>query len=273
MFSCPRILVLKLFGTSLGVLLGLLLSAPQAEAGFNATLNSVTTNNGNYVTLNVQNTNAPLFGETAIAGQLNWTATSAVSGLTGSGNTFGTFCIEIPKNVYLGSTYAFTQTDLNALPTSGPALTPVKIAQIQALWAAAHGSIVVANNATATANNYAAFQVAIWEIVYENSSTYDVNAGAGNFTAWSNGAVTNRANTYLGAINDSQLVNGVLMKGGTALTRANVVGFKLTANGAGDYQDQIGEVTPTPAPPAVVLLLSGFVPLLAFRRRLLKLTA
>jgi hypothetical protein len=255
--------MLKFLGINLGVLLGLLLNAPQAEAGFNATLNSVATNNGSYVTLNVQNTNAPVFGENVIAGQLNWTATSAVSGLTGAGNTFGTFCIEIPQNVYLGTSYTLSQTDLTSLPTSGPALSPLKVAQIQALWAASYGSI-------ATATDSAAFQVAIWEIVYQSGSTYDV--GSGNFTASGNSTVTLQATAYLDLAKVSGSgfdANGVLRTNngtGTVLARANVVGFEVTANGTGDYQDQIAEVTAAPAPPALVLFLSGFVPFWAFRR-------
>jgi hypothetical protein len=257
---------LKHLGTGVAVVLVLALSAARAEAGFNATLNSVTTNNGNYVTVTVQNTNTPNFGENVIAGQLNWTATSAVGGLTGAGNRFGTFCIEIPRDVYLGSTFTLAQTDLTALPTSGPSLTVPKVAQIQALWAASRGSL-------ATGTDYAAFQLAIWEIVYENGSTYNVSAGQGNFTARNNAAVTAKANQYLQTVNGSQFVNGVLVNNGTELARANVVGFRVTQNGAGDYQDQIAEIAPTPAPPALVLVLSGLLPLLAFRRQLLNRAA
>lgn len=248
------------YGTALAVVLSLALGAGRAEAGFNATLNSVTANNGNYVTVNVQNTNQPNFGETAIAGQLNWTAGSAVAGLTGPGNTFGTFCIEIPRNVYLGSTFTLAQTNLTELPTSGPSLTLPKIAQIQALWAASYGGLT-------TAIDYAAFQLAIWEIVYENGATY--NTALGNFTASNNAAVIVQANQYLQIVNGSEFSNGVLTNNGTALARANVVGFRVTVDGSGDYQDQIAEVSATPAPPALVLVLSGIVPLMAFRRRFL----
>ena len=276
-FHNPTVIsVLKALGTCLCVALGLLASARPADAGFNATLNSVSRDSSNnYVTLAVQNTdsnNAFNFSNVT-AGRLNWTASSSVPGLTGSGNTFGTFCIEIPQHVSLNSAYDFTQKDLNDLPTSrNPVMGLLKGAQIQAVWAAWHGSIVVTGNATATATNYAAFQVAIWEIVYDNSSTSSYDVITGNFIASSNSTVTSQANTYLATVSGSAFdANNVLKKNGTALARANVVGFEVRTGSNGEAQDQIAVVAP--APPAVVLLLSGLVPFLAFRRRLLNRTA
>lgn len=148
----------------------------------------------------------------------------------------------------------------------------LKGAQIQAVWAAWHGSIVVTSNATATAANYAAFQVAIWEIVYDTSSTSSYDVTTGNFRASNNSTVTSQANTYLSTVSGSAFdADNVLKKNGTALARANVVGFEVRTGSNGEAQDQIAVVAP--APPAVVLLLSGLVPFLAFRRRLLNRTA
>lgn len=250
--------------------LGLVLTAQPARAAFTAQLVDLTPQNP-YVTVNVSNSDAnnSFSYSNAVAGQLNWRATAAVPGVTtGPNHAFGTFCIEIPRNVYLGSTYTLTPTPLADLPTSrNPAMGPLKAAQIEALWAQWRGTLDT-GTAAQVAANYAAFQLAIWEIEYENSTTYRVNTG--NFRATNTAAnpgITTLANSYLNAIQGyNVLVGGQLQNGsGQTIARANLMGLRLTGAGGTDAQDQIAEVQPTPAPPALVLVLSG-LPFLAVRR-------
>ncbi len=251
--------------------LGVFLPALPAQAGFRAALVDVTPDNP-YVTVNVTNTDgANSFSySNAVAGQLNWQAQSQVAGLTtGPNHLFGTFCVEIPRNVYLGSTYNFTPLSIAALPTSlNPAMGELKAAQIRALWAQWRGTLDT-GTAGQIAAKYAAFQLAIWEIEYERASTFRV--GTGNFRATNTAAnptITGLANTFLTSLDGyNQFDNGQLHNGsGQSLALANLIGLKLTTLGGGDAQDQIAEVHPTPAPASLVLALFGAVPILAVRR-------
>lgn len=254
------------FRMVLGCCLGLLAIGQEASGAFVAQLNSVSKNGGSYVIVKVENTDGDnKFGPiSVIAGQLNWTATTSVDGITGPGNTFGTFCIEIPQHVHLSSSYTFDSKPLGELPTTrNPKMGDLKAAQLQALWASSFA------DASTSAIKLAAFQTAIWETVYENSTNYGV--ASGNFLAKNNDAVTSQADIYLASINGSQLVGGVLKSSsGNTLARANVVGFKVT-KGTTDAQDQITEddsntTFATPAPASLVLALTGIIPLGLLRR-------
>jgi hypothetical protein len=110
----PR--VSKSLGICICLVFGFLANPSRTDAGFQAKLGSVSP----YVQVNVSNTdsaNAFSFNG-VLAVEQNWAATTAVSGLTtGSTNAFETFCIEIPQDVYIGSTYNFAKTPLSNLPT------------------------------------------------------------------------------------------------------------------------------------------------------------
>lgn len=133
------------------------------------------------LTTHIKKTDVPTADLTTEAGE--------VKGLL-NGNSFQTFCADIfqsfpgwsvPNSSYslvLGSTAfgASKATDVNRLFTN---------------W-----------YSTATnEGNSTAFQVALWEIIYESTSTYDV--GSGTFTATGGnapGAVFATANTMLGSL-------------------------------------------------------------------------
>ncbi len=250
-----------------------LLCAPSARADFKAQLNSVTPHNS-YATVNVKNTdsNNTFHYSSAIAGQLNWTVTSgtAPGGLTDSDNKFGTFCIEIPQHVGIGSKYNFHQQDLDTLPTSmlpAGGMGAIKAAQIEALWAAVYSTV-------STGIQYAAFQLAIWEIDYERTTSTSPAAYSlsdGNFTATDvTSGVVAQATTYLASINGStyDANTDTLTKGGSVLDRANLAGFKLTNSDGHAAQDQVGELPPPdnapipgPAPQVLVLAVTGLLPL------------
>ncbi len=170
------------------------------------------------------------------AGQFNWQRTGGTySGLQGN---FGTFCIEIHQDIFPGNNYTYdVNTVANApLPINilyGTPMGAAKAAKISELYGR--------NFATLAGDvAYAAFQLAIWDIVYDNVD--GVNNGV--FRAQGFGAAMPLADFWL-----SQLDGTGPMMGG------------LGALSSDDWQDQI--FTPTPGS----LALIGLGGLVASRRR------
>jgi hypothetical protein len=243
--------------TGLGLVLGLAAPASPARADFKATLTSL--NPGQW-TVDVQDSvHGNVSGYNYGAGQLNWTVNGASVGtLAGNGTNFGSFCIEIPKHVQIGTMYTFDAQSLGSLPTSlVPSMGDVKADQIRELWAERHASL-------STGEQYAAFQLSIWEIIYETKGDLAVTGSTGGtFRAYGTpDNIVTLANTWLASVNG-------LDANGTAPARlANLSGMRVTINSGGDYQDQVVEVVAAPTPPALVLALLGIIPCLALRRRL-----
>lgn len=186
-----------------------------------------------------------------IAGPEQWTEDVSQSTLIlGDANhNFTTYCIEILQDVILGHSYGFMQTSLTdapkpgdqvipkpvSLPWSGP-MGATKAQDIRTLWALDYTNVV--DKITA-----AAFQLAIWEIVYENTGT-KWNVYDGDLTVAS-GAVGNKANDFLQQVSTS------------APKWSNII----TLTSATD-QDQITAGPPVPLPASVwggMALLGGML--------------
>jgi hypothetical protein len=210
--------------------------------------------------------------EAALTGKTgyNW-AQSTPGSVSWLPNQFHTFCIEILQNIYFGETYNYNPVSLqNAPQRSGvsEAMGLVKENLIRELWAEWSGDLT-------TATKYEAFQVAIWNILYDTD--FSVSSGSGWFylttsqgSAAQTANVMAQANTYLDylAANDPT--------GSGSLSMANLVA--LSNLGA---QDQIALLNPgylppppggdspqpVPAPPTAVLALMGLLPCVALRRR------
>ncbi|MCU4653801.1 VPLPA-CTERM sorting domain-containing protein [Roseibacterium sp. SDUM158016] len=94
----------------------------------------------------------------------------------------------------------------------------------------------------------AAFQVAIWEIVYENlSGPLDVSTGL--FSAWNNSGVVAQANSWLSNLGQEE-------------------NYEITYFASGTNQDLLtGQVAPVPLPAGILLLGSGLGAIAVTRRR------
>jgi hypothetical protein len=190
-----------------------------------AKFNSVTPSLGvNYV--------SPAGNAGTTAGVFNWNRTGGTqTGTPAIGSNFASFCIELTQNISPGGTYTMDVIPLAHAPV--PGVPPIggmgaaKAKDLKRLWASYFHLAALSNV------NAAAFQVSVWEIVYETAAQYDVNtANAGTrgaFYITNQSAVRNLANSWLGNL-------------GTA--EAN-----LAAMSHPSFQDQLVLI---PAPPAVL---------------------
>lgn len=225
-----------------GVAAALAMAASASAGTVIATFNSVSPSvNVNYV--------SPVGSGSTTAGVFNWTRTGGTHVGSPAGN-FSSFCIELNQNVAFSSSYTFNIQALKdspspGLPVPGPlGMGATKASDLKKLWAAYRNSIV--DNTTA-----AAFQVAVWEIVYEASTNYSVSNGNGAFYLTNQAAVRNQANAWLSSL-------------GSLTAEAN-----LAAMSSPSVQDQLVLV---PTPPAVLAGagLMGAVAVKQIRRRLAK---
>ena len=94
----------------------------------------------------------------------------------------------------------------------------------------------------------AAIQVSLWEIVRENSGTFDLSAGDVQYRSWSNTSVRDLATTMLGSLTGS----------GPYLTNVDALAL------AGGTQDALVQYAPEPS---TLLLGAVSLILVALRRR------
>ena len=111
---------------------------------------------------------------------------SAYSGqLSGvlDGSSFKTYCVDIYQDAYLGATYTDYTTVSGA---SASAFGAVKSTELDHLL-----SYLSTHYDTSKSLDSAVAQAAVWEVIYEVGTTYDLLHG--NFTAYSGSATTEAA--------------------------------------------------------------------------------
>lgn len=164
-------------------------------------------------------------------------------GGTGLGPTFRSFCGDFFQDVAVGQNYTFTPVPFADLPDVGGNAT--KISKVQELYDRYY-------DVATTSESAAAFQLALWEILYDPTTT---NLSSGNFVATNPGGATSIgvAQSWLNVIGDSSIPDPA--------RRYNLTGL-LSLTG----QDQIVPTTePVPGPAGVVLLSIGAVGLIVRR--------
>jgi hypothetical protein len=186
------------------------------------------------------------------AGYMDWTQSGATNPLLPL--HFTTFCIELTQDVSTGHTYTFTPTALNLAPTPGSAQTGgpsgmglVKADAISRLWGGFYTDHMSANDA-------AAFQLAIWRIEYDGIGSTISDFSHGNFRASGPAAVINEAVTLF-----NDVVTGVFSE--------SMAASGLIALSNPTYQDQLTQDAPEPSSLCLGALGTFLVSALRYRRR------
>jgi hypothetical protein len=159
---------------------------------------------------------------------------------------FTAFCLEIMRAMRDGSEYVVT-----ASPFAQRVLTAAQLANIQKLFDSVYATLDLTKGAQS-----AGFQLALWEIVYEEDAGLDV--GLGTFTvATSNASALVKANDYLATL-----------LGGPVGQKWDLVYLQGVHNPPLQPRSQnLVTPTPVPVPAAGFLLLAGLGGLVVMRRR------
>jgi hypothetical protein len=231
------------------------------------------------LTLDKTNGNAAVPIQATINGTTtNWSATPGpycwhpVNAPLNSGfaTPTATFCVELNQPITTGNTYTYTiDTNLAQMPTIG---STTKGNQILELWGR-HYDASWANSSFTGSLQSTAFQLALWELIYDGPG--NLNLTTGNFRSQS-GSVSNPTTaTGLAA----QWLGQLSPTGSNAAAFSNqFTGYQLVGLTNGSAQDQITMLAPqplvgsVPAPPGAVLGAIGLLAL-AGRARLLRRTA
>jgi hypothetical protein len=102
-------------------------------------------------------------------GEYLWTQTGGTPTL-GSAGSFATFCVEITQDINFGGSYGYDLIPVGSAPRPSSYWTPVggmggtDATEICQLWAAHINDVTTADTA-------AAFQFAVWQIIYGNELT------------------------------------------------------------------------------------------------------
>ena len=206
-------------------------------ASLTATLDSVSSGYGFSYSNSANGANG-----SGLAVEQNWHITSG--GGSGIPNNFKTFCVQLSQFVSFNSNYSYDIVPLENVPNTdafGGPMATAKANSIREIFGRHYADVD-------TAQEFSAFQISVWEIVYEKTLPYNLNDG--NFTGSSDPSVITLANSWLSGLDGE----GPL---------ANLVG--LTNPTAQDHVT----VASTPAPPGIILAGIGAIGFAfgGFRRR------
>lgn len=162
------------------------------------------------------------------------------------------WCLDITHNLSLPSPYKTTDDPFS----NSYGLTDVQKANVENLFETSYSTLDLSNDAQS-----AGFQLALWEVIYEKSGTFDVTDG--NFYARASSAASDLANAFLGNL-------------GGAITQAyNFTYYESLGYKSGwgkkkwkkKYSQNLVSVTPVPLPAAGLLLTCGLAGLYVVNRR------
>ena len=185
------------------------------------------------------------FDGNTIAGKFAWTVVTGGTygtAIFNQGDTFFTFCTELTQNIQNGVEYDYDLVGPSQVPDPGQGFT---MGSFRASLVAEFFDKFFVTASTGTDTQAAAFQMGVWEIVYQDD-TATAKGGDGTFDSlgeidlntlrgvffMSNGVAGGQANDWLDMLSGSYPVDPDWL-----------VGFKSTS-----FQDQITTMVPLPAP-------------------------
>lgn len=185
-----------------------------ANVGLFAAGLSLAAVSANASTVNISKQESSVFGSN---GKASVTITDDVVRPTGLGTQAGGFaltgpglgdfvawCLDIGTYLRLSSLYDVTEDSTNFIPFSST--TPVSLGEksnIQALFDTGYALLDLTSN-----TDSAGFQLALWELVYEDGPSFDVTNG--DFTVTGNSDAQARANQLLAGITGPENLNYTL---------------------------------------------------------------
>ena len=168
------------------------------------------------------------------SGQLFHDISGTLDDGTVMSGTYTTYCTELAQNTS-GSTNPFEEVEVEDAPVPGP-MGATKAQAIVDMYAFA-GGLQLQNSGNGGTNDFAsAFQLAIWEVVYDYDGTeasLDTTSGNIKYKATDGGPLYAGVQAHIDNLFDAVGLNAVIPD--------------LFALVSGDYQDQL-VVVPLPAP-------------------------
>jgi hypothetical protein len=227
------------------VLTGLAVLGTGSVASADVVATFTGTNPSQTVNTTANNGGGPVTYNGVPVGPFNFTASD--TGGTGLDTSFRSFCADYFQFISPSATpYTFTPTTASGLPDVGTGT--LKNARIQTLFDKFFE--------TATdAEKGGAFQLALWELVYDGGNAATPSLAGGNFSADGSASAIGVAQNWLNDIDTPAAAN-----------KYQLIGLLHPTN-----QDQLTAISvvdpnPVPAPAGVVLLGIGAVALYARRR-------
>lgn len=156
-----------------------------------------------------------------------------------TGATFLSWCVDVFHSFYFNSP---TSQGVAELTNASFIFGATRAADLGRLATEAYA---VAGNTNSSGDNAAAFQLAVWEIVNENSGGA-YNLGSGNFKASAGGNATSIAQGWLDNLPS------------TSIYSADIWMMQNTGNGGWGPQDVLVFTAAVPEPETYALMLAGF---------------
>lgn len=179
-------------------------------------------------------------------------------------SNFSSYCVELTQSVSIGQIYSFDVKNVEEVPNPGPPspMGVLKADMIRELHGLHYGSVN-------TDAERSAFQIAIWNIVYDGDRSIQNDSEGGTFRAKGTGSTSFVAS----ATGDARQIAEYYLNSLSDLNDTTKAAYFTNLVGLTDPQRQDQITVTTPAPPTWIMALCGVVCLLGFsairRRRIL----
>ena len=173
-------------------------------------------------------------------------------------NPFVTFCLDINNTLANGYWTAQNFAEVQS-STSGAIRHSDRLDDVARLYNTYSTGILNSDGSWANKQDGAALQLALWEVLYENTENYNVRTGNGFYVVGSgNSSVMDRANYMLNSLDNL-----------TASSEGTFWNASYADGSSRNSQDLIGPVSNVPEPGSILVSLMVLLPLgfSAFKRK------